>query len=142
MNFLLSNMPLNRTIYYYLFSIFLASVVSAGMCSRSSMAFLKPLMALPMVLPISGSLPGPKIIRTITKITKRCIGWRRPPIFHLPPLIFGLSYSALRGKSIEQSQKSLQGEYMSVNSFSSTAYKGCLPNIVPQNKPPPIRETF
>ena len=31
---------------------------------------------------------------------------------------------------------------MSVNSFFPTAYKGCLPNIVPQNKPPPVTEMF
>src|SRR5205823_6571385 len=32
----------------------------------------------PSALPSSGSLPGPKTINTITRISIRCVGWSRP----------------------------------------------------------------
>lgn len=85
---------------YYLFSILLVPVVSSETGSFSSMDFLKPFRALPIELPNSGSLPGPKIIRTIPSIIKRCIGWRRPLIFfHLLLFILIFAYSLLRNRA-------------------------------------------
>ncbi len=53
------------------FGLFFAVMV---FFSGSSIAFLKPLIAYPMELPKSGSLPGPKKINAMIKmITNSCI---------------------------------------------------------------------